>query len=293
MLSEKERPGDDRKRAGGIAGGACRMTSKYWRAWVLCALLAPALARADSAREMLDQAKVVNDAREPKDTSERTKMILVDSRGGERVRDLQVYEKSAGRRARKTIIFFLSPPEVKGVGFLSWSYPEKDDDQWLYLPELKRVRQISGATRKQSFQGSDFTYDDLELFDDIRDWTEEEAASKLIREGDAFDGVTCAVIELVPRGRDYEYARFVLWLDREDSTFRKIELYDKKTSELAKTLTLAGFETVGRVPTPHRIEMTNFKKGTKTILEISDVRYDRGLGDDVFTERTLERGKVD
>ncbi|HSD09945.1 MAG TPA: outer membrane lipoprotein-sorting protein [Candidatus Binatia bacterium] len=267
--------------------------SKSWRVWMLCALLAPALGRAESAREMLDQAKAINDAREPKDTSQRTKMILIDSRGGERVRDLEVYGKNYGRRTRKTIIFFLSPPEVKGVGFLSWSYPEKDDDQWLYLPELKRVRQISGATRKQSFQGSDFTYDDLDLFDDIRDWTEEDAASRLVREEEIVDGVPCAVIELVLQGKEYEYARFVLWLDRKDSTFRKIELYDKKTGALAKTLRLAGFETIGRVPTPHRIEMTNAKKGTKTILEASDVRYDRGLGDDVFTERTLERGKVD
>lgn len=269
------------------------MMRKNCLVWMLCAVLAPALAPAESAREMLDQAKAVNDAREPKDTSQRTKMILIDSRGGERVRDLEVYGKNYGHRTRKGITFFLSPPEVKGVGFLSWSYPDKDDDQWLYLPELKRVRQISGATRKQSFQGSDFTYDDLELFDDIRDWTEKDAASKLIREGEIVDGVPCAVIELVPQQKEYEYARFVLWLDRKDSTFRKIELYDKKDGALAKTLTLAGFETIGRVPTPRRIAMTNAKKGTKTILEVSDVRYDRGLSGDVFTERTLERGKVD
>jgi len=269
------------------------MMRKNWLVWMLSVLLAPALARAESARQMLDQAKAVNDAREPKDTSQRTKMTLVDSRGGERIRDLEVYDKNYGHRTRKGITFFLSPPEVKGVGFLSWSYPDKDDDQWLYLPELKRVRQISGATRKQSFQGSDFTYDDLELFDDIRDWTEKDAASKLIREREMVDGVPCAVIELVPQGKEYEYARFLLWLDRKNSTFRQIELYDKKDGALLKTLALGGFETIENVPTPHRIEMTNVKKGTKTMLEVSEIRYNRGLADEVFTERTLERGKVD
>ena len=139
------------------------MMPKTLLVWTVCAALAPALARAESAREMLDQAKAVNDAREPKDTSQRTKMTLVDSRGGERIRDLDVYRKNYGHRTRKALTFFLSPPEVRGVGFLSWSYPDRNDDQWLYLPELKRVRQISGASRKQSFQGSDFTYDDLEL----------------------------------------------------------------------------------------------------------------------------------
>jgi outer membrane lipoprotein-sorting protein len=256
-------------------------------------LLGPAIARAESAREILDQAKAVNDAREPKDLSQKTKMKLVDSRGGERVRDLELYGKNYGHRTRKSLTFFLSPPEVKGVGFLAWSYPDKDDDQWLYLPELKRVRQISGSSRKQSFQGSDFSYDDLQLFDDVRDWTEQDAASKLLRDGEVVDGVACAVIELSPQNKAYDYAKFVLWLDRKDATFRKIEFYDKKDGSLLKTLVLREYKTIDDVPTPLRVEMTNAKKGTKTTLEASDVHYNRGFGDEVFTERTLERGKVD
>jgi outer membrane lipoprotein-sorting protein len=256
-------------------------------------LLAAAISYAESAREILDQAKAVNDAREPKDVSQKTKMKLTDSRGGERVRDLEVYGKNYGHRTRKGLTFFLTPPEVKGVGFLSWSYPDRDDDQWLYLPELKRVRQISGSSRKQSFQGSDFSYDDLQLFDDVRDWTEKDAASKLLRDAEVVDGVPCAVIELTPQTKTYDYAKFILWLDRKDATFRKIEFYDKKDGALLKTLVLSGFETIDKVPTAHRIEMTNAKKGSKTTLEASDVRYNRGLGDEVFTERTLERGKVD
>ena len=256
-------------------------------------LLVSAPVRAESAREILDQAKAVNDQREPKDTSQKTRMKLTDSRGGERVRDLEVYGKNYGHRTRKGLTFFLTPPEVKGVGFLSWSYPDKDDDQWLYLPELKRVRQISGSSRKQSFQGSDFSYDDLQLFDDIRDWTEKDAASKLLRDGETVDGVACTVIELAPQNKEYDYDKFVLWLDRKDSTFRKIEFYDKKDAALLKTLTLGDYKTIDGVPTPQRIEMVNGKKGTKTVLEVSEVRYNRGLTDEVFTERTLERGKVD
>jgi outer membrane lipoprotein-sorting protein len=262
-------------------------------AMALCLAVALSSARAETAREMLDQAKAVNDAREPKDVSQKTKMTLVDTRGGERVRNLEIYGKNYGHRTRKGITFFLAPPEVKGVGFLSWSYPDKDDDQWLYLPELNRVRQIGGASRKQSFQGSDFSYDDLQLFDDIRDWTEKDAASKLLREGEVADSVPCAVIELTPQGKQYEYGRFVLWLDRKDSTLRKIEFYDKKDGALVKTLTFSGFATIDNIPTAHRSEMANVKKGTKTTIEVSEVRYNRGLADEVFTQRTLERGKVD
>lgn len=259
----------------------------------LAVTLIGAAARAETAREILDQAKAVNDSRQPKDTSQKTKMTLVDSRGGERVRELDIYAKNYGHRVRKTIMFFLSPPEVKGVGFLSSSAPGRDDEQWLYLPELKRVRQISGASRKQSFQGSDFSYDDLQLFDDIREWTESDAASKLVSDGEVIDGAPCAVIELTPQGKSYDYARLILWLERKDATYRKLELYDKKDGALVKTLSLSKFATVDNVPTAHRIEMANVKKGTKTLLEISEVRYNRGLADDQFTERTLERGKVD
>jgi outer membrane lipoprotein-sorting protein len=259
----------------------------------LCAALVPAAVRAESAREMLDRAKAVNDAREPKDFSERMKMTLIDSRGGSRVRDLAVYGRNEDHHGRKRILFFLSPPEVRGVGFLSWSVPGADDDQWLYLPELNRVRQISGASRRQSFQGSDFSYDDLQIFDDIRDWTEDEARSRLLREGESIDGVSCAVIELVLQGTSYEYRRLVLWLDPVDSTFRKIELYDERDGALLKTLTLGDFATIERVPTARHLEMVNAKRGTRTIVEISDIRYDSGLPADAFTERALERGRVE
>jgi hypothetical protein len=269
------------------------MTRGILSMFTALAMLAAAPARAETAREMLDRAKAVNDAREPKDTTQKTKMTLVDSRGGARVRDLEMYSKSYGHRTRRALTFFLSPPEVKGVGLLSWSYPDRDDAQWLYLPELRRVRQISGASRKQSFQGSDFSYDDIELVDDLRDWTEEEAASRLVRENEIADGVPCAVIELVPRDRTYDYARFLLWLDREGSTFRKIEFYDKKDDSLLKTLTLGGFRSIDGVPTAQHVEMANAKKGTKTVIEFSETRYNRGLTDEVFSERTLERGRVD
>lgn len=269
------------------------MTRTMQLALVAVSLIAALPARAETARQMLDAAKAVNDAREPKDFSQRTKMTLVDSRGGERVRDLVMYGKSYGHRTRRSLSFFLSPPEVKGVGFLSWSTADKDDDQWLYLPELKRVRQISGSSRKQSFQGSDFSYDDLELFDEIRDWTEKDATSGLVRDGEIVDGAPCAVIELEPQGKDYEYSRFVLWLDRQDSTFRKIELYGKKEGALLKTLALSSFEMIDGVPTARHIEMANVKKGTKTILDVSEIRYNRDLADEAFSERALERGKLE
>lgn len=261
---------------------------------VALAILAPPIAaRGESARELLDRARSVNDAREPEDVTERMRMTIVDSRGGERVRELEVRTKSYGHRKKKGVTFFVAPPDVRGVGFLVWTHPDADDDQWLYLPELKRVRRITGATRRQSFQGSDFTYEDLELFDRIRDWTEAEATSRLVAEREIEDGVPCAVIELVPHDKDIEYGRFVLWLDRDDWTTRKLELYDAADGALRKTVTLGGYETLDGIPTAKRVVMANPRKGTRTVMELSDVRYNRGLADELFTEQALERGRSD
>ena len=249
-------------------------------------------AGAETAREILDKAKTVNDAREPKDMAQKMKMTLVDARGTTRVRDLDMHAKTYGEKTSKAITFFQSPAEVKGVGFLAFAYPDKDDDQWLYLPALGRVRRITANTRRQSFQGSDFSYQDLELFDEIRDWTEEDAKSNLLKENEDVGGVACAVIELAPQGKDLEYGRFVIWLDRKESTVRKIEFYDAKDGGLLKTLAFAEWKTVDGIPTPHKMEMANVKKGTKTSMELSEVRYNQGLSDEIFTERYLERGKV-
>jgi outer membrane lipoprotein-sorting protein len=262
--------------------------------WVVAAVVSVAVggAEAESAREMLDRAKAVNDAREPKDVEQRFTMRLVDSQGRERVRELAAWMKRGPEGEDRAILFFLAPPEVKGVGFLSWAHRNRDDDQWLYLPELKRVRQITTNTRRQSFQGSDFSYEDLELFDDIRDWTERDAASRLVKDPDVVDGVPCAVIELVPQGKDLEYGRFVVWLDKEASVFRRVEFYDRRDDRLLKTLLLSDFRTVEGIPTPYRLEMRNERKGTRTVMEFSEVRYNQGLDDELFTQRTLERGRV-
>jgi outer membrane lipoprotein-sorting protein len=260
---------------------------------MLAALIAlSSHARAETARELLDQAKAVNDAREPKDVRQTMKMLLVDSRGNPRTREIEVFTKKGAEDETKSITFFLSPADVKGVGFLAWAHRDRVDDQWLYLPALKRVRRITSTARRQSFQGSDFSYADLELFDEIPDWTDEDAAATLVSPHEKIDGTDTAMIELLPRGADVEYARVVVWLARGDSTLRQIELYDGERS-LVKRLLLRDFRTVAGIPTAHRLEMVHEKKGTRTVLEVSGVTYNQGLGDDAFTERSLERGRVE
>ncbi len=121
-------------------------------------------AQAESGRELLDRAKQLDDtSRNWKDRSQEMRLTIRDGGGKQRQRDLTVLTKRQAAGEEKAITFFSGPPEVKGTAFLQWTHPGRDDEQWLYLPEFRRTRQISSRLRDESFVGTDFTYRDLEI----------------------------------------------------------------------------------------------------------------------------------
>jgi outer membrane lipoprotein-sorting protein len=205
-----------------------------------------------------------------------------------RERTLKVLDKRYADGEDKAISLFLAPPEVKGTGFLQWSHQGRDDDQWLYLPELKRTRRITSRLRDQSFMGTDFSYWDLEILAEIQDWTEPDAPSKLTG-SETIDGQACHVIELRPQQKDVLYGKIVIWVDQELLVSRKLEFFGTDGAHL-KTLTQQDIRNIGPIPTPHRLEMRSLKKESRTEVDLTDVAYDRDLSDEVFTERQLKRG---
>jgi outer membrane lipoprotein-sorting protein len=246
-------------------------------------------AAALTARELLDQMKALDDTtRHWTDRTQTMTLGIHAKGGGERQRSLRVFDRRAPDGEDKSVSFFLTPPDVKGTAFLQWSHKGRNDDQWLYLPELDRTRRITAQGRDQSFMGTDFSYRDLELLAEIPDWTEADAASQL-RGGEDIDARPCHVIELRPLAKDAGYGRIVLWLDTELLVSRKLDFFDDSGVHV-KTLHQRDFRNIGAIPTAHRLEMGQLEKGSRTEVEISDVRYDAALSDDVFTERQLKRG---
>ncbi len=244
-----------------------------------------------TAREILDKMKVLDaTTRKWTDRSQTMTLRIFATRGGERQRTVRVADKRFDEGERKSITFFLSPAEVKGTGFLQWSHKGRDDDQWLYLPEFKRTRRITSQLRDESFMGTDFSYHDLEILGEIQDWTEDDAPSALTG-SEALDGHACHVIELRPQQEGMSYSRIVIWLDQEQLVSRKLDFYDRNGTHL-KTLTQTDIRNMGTIPTPHRLEMRNLKKGSHTEVELTEVAYNAGVSDDVFTERYLQRGAL-
>ncbi len=242
-----------------------------------------------TARELLDRAHALGQTtRRWSDRAQRLTLTIVDRRGGERHRELIITLKKYPEDKARTLLFFEAPPDVKGVGFLQWADPHGKDEQWLYIPELKRVRQISGGAKRESFVGTDFSYEDLAVIAEILDWSEQDARAQLLRE-EAVAGQPCHVIELTPVAKDLAYGKLLAWLTMDDLTIVKIEMYDK-SGQLAKVLTATDIRKVGAIPTPFHMEMQNVQSGSHTAVDFTEIKYDSGMNDEMFSQHALERG---
>jgi len=255
---------------------------------VVLLLAGSSAAHAVTAREVLDKARELNRTeRKWTDRTQKLALTVVDRRGGTRTRALEVVQKKYEEDRSKSILFFSAPPEIKGTGFLQWIDPHGQNQQWLYLPELKRVRQISGSSKRESFMGTDFSYEDLAVSSEILDWSESDAQATLERE-EACGGETCWVIDFTPKGKDIAYSRIRVWVDGR-YRLRRFEFIGDR-DEVSKRLEIQDIRDVGAIPTAFRFEMDNVRGGSKTIVDFSDVRYDTGVGDATFSERRLEKG---
>lgn len=245
---------------------------------------------AETAREILDRRKVLDETtRHWDDRHQRMKLRILDKRGGERTRELDLYERREPADEQKAILFFLTPAEVKGTGFLAYTHKGRPADQWLYLPELKRVRQITARTRNESFVGTDLSYHDLDLIQEMVSWTEADARSSL-RPEEAIGGTATNVIELIPGREDIGYKKVVVWLGKDDLVPRQLEFYEDG-AEPKKRLQQSEVRAIGAIPVAHHIEVKTLAAGTQTDIDISDVQFNQKLDAELFTQRALERGE--
>ena len=210
-------------------------------------------------------------------------MTIENSRGNQRVREIKQFVKSV-KSGEKKIMFFLSPADVKNTSFMTWSYDEKgkSDDQWIYLPALKKVKRISSDSKGDYFMGSDFTYDDLGDRHPMDD-------THTILRKEVVNGEETIVIESVPKDEEYMYSRTVTWVIKDSWIGLKKEFYDED-DELLKILTVEGQKSFGDVIILTKVKMNNVQRNQFTIMEFSDVQIDTGIPNNKFTERMMKRG---
>ncbi len=209
-------------------------------------------------------------------------MTLTNSSGQTRVRKIQQFSKDLGD-AEKSIMFFQSPADVKNTSFMNWSYDnDNDDDQWIYLPALKKVKRISSDSKSDYFMGSDFTYDDL------GDRKVNADNHKLLRE-ETIDGKLCYVVESKAKDEDYMYSKTITWIDKSTFIGVKKEFYDED-EELLKILTIKNIEQISGIFVITNSEMKNVQKDHSTTMTLSNVKINSGISSDKFSERMMMRG---
>jgi len=210
-------------------------------------------------------------------------MILINSRGDERVREIKQFTKDFGAVDKK-IMFFMSPADVRNTSFMSWSYddPTKNDDQWIYLPALKKVKRISSDSKGDYFMGSDFTYDDLGDRHPLDD------THRIVRE-EVVNGKSTYVVESIPKDKDYMYSRTITWINRDSWIGLKKEFYDED-GDLLKILMVEDQQVFDGITVITKMRMNNIQKKQSTVMSFSNVVVNKGIADDNFTERIMRRG---
>ncbi len=216
-------------------------------------------------------------------TQARIKMVIQEKDGTPAERLLDQYSLNPSG-ARKSILIFQKPASVQRTRFLTMENKGRDDDRWIYLPALGRVRRIAGSEGSSSFMGSDFSYDDLSSRDVERD------EHTLLRE-EALDGAECYVIESKPRkAGDWQYVRSVSWIGKETFVLMKAEMYDEN-ARMIKRLTASNVEKVDGVWTARLLRMEDVIKGGFTTIEFTIVQHGKSIPAGVFTTKFLETGK--
>ena len=211
-------------------------------------------------------------------------MTLSNRQGEKSVRKLRVKTLEVEGDGDKSLSIFDEPRDIKGTAMLTFSHALKPDEQWLYLPALKRVKRISSKNKSGPFMGSEFAYEDLSS-QEI-----EKYSYKYLRD-EQLNGLDSFVIERVPAYKHSGYSRMVVWIDKEHYRPQKIDFFDRK-NELLKTLVFEDYrQYLDRYWRADRMLMQNHQTGKSTLLEWRDYRFRTGLSDRDFNKNTLKRAK--
>jgi len=218
------------------------------------------------------------------DSTASMKMTLRNQQGEESIRALRLKSLEVIGDGDKGLTIFDTPRDIKGTAFLSFSHVINSDDQWLYLPALKRVKRISSANKSGPFMGSQFSFEDLASFEVGK------FHYKYLRE-EKLNGLKSFVVENYPNYKFSGYTRQIIWIDKARYIPLKIEFYDRK-NDLLKTLLFNDYKQYqGKYWRAHKQQMKNHQNGKTTVLSFSNYKFNSGLNTKDFDRNSLKRAR--
>ncbi|MFO7592699.1 MAG: outer membrane lipoprotein-sorting protein [Pseudomonadota bacterium] len=262
-------------------------TMKFILALSLSLLAVQSAFAAMSAREIME---AVDDRDDGDNRVSDMKMVLIDKNGDKRVRTIRSFEKDKGKDSQR-IMFFLSPADVKDTAFLTYDYDayEKDDDQWLYLPALRKTKRIASSDKSGSFMGSDFNYADmtsknLNAYD-----------FKILKEDEVRDEKVW-LIEALPKTREEieetGYKKSVVFVRQDNFVVVRAVHWVNEGNKL-KYQDVSGLKKIDGIWTVTEMSMTTKKGKTtlhKTEIYFDNIKYNQDLSERMFSIRRLEKG---
>lgn len=218
------------------------------------------------------------------DSSSSMQMILRKKKGQERTREMRNQSVEMADDGDRSIIIFDDPADVKGTAMLTHTHKVDSDDQWLFLPDLKRVKRISSSNKSGAFMGSEFAYEDMGS-QEVEKYTYKFLRDENIDDRDYF------VVERFPTDKKSGYTKQISWIDQQTYRLHKVEFYDRK-SELLKTLEASEYTLyLEKYWRPGRMDMQNHLSGKSTSLVFGSYEFGEGLTEDDFTKASLKKAK--
>ena len=209
-------------------------------------------------------------------------MVLRDRYGQSTERSIRNRTLEGSDEGDKSLVIFDTPGDVRGTAFLSHTKKADTDDQWLFLPALKRVKRIASSNKAGPFMGSEFSYED------IASQEVEKYTYNYLRD-DSLNGMDCFVVEYDPVDPKSGYSTQIVWMDKAEYRLQKIEFFDRKKS-LLKTLTYEGYNLhLDKYWRADRLLMINHQTGKETELLFADWELQTGLRERDFEQNALKR----
>ena len=264
---------------------APRALSAALLAMLVGARLSPAAGAPLSAEEVMRLDFV---ASKVADSTQDAVFHLINAQGQERVRETTGQTKLVpGSTDNRRVVVFDAPADIRGTKTLLVEHSGGDDDIWIYLPAMKKVRRLVADNKKDSFVGTDFSYGDVIGYR-VDDWNH-----TLLRD-EAFSGFDCEVVESIPKSSQVAavsgYSKRVSWIDRRSYVAVKTEIYDSQGA-LLKRLTQEDVREID--PRNHkwqamRLAAENIQTGHRTVIELKNFKANVGVSDAEFTPAFLE-----
>ncbi len=244
-------------------------------------LLVPASsarAQSPSVQEIVEKANLAA-YYQGKDGISDVSMVITDSQGRQRDRGFRILrytDKQGGEQ--KFYVYFEKPADVAKMVYMVWKHIGRDDDRWLYLPALDLVRRIASSDKRSSFVGSHFVYED------VSGRSIDADTHELVETTD-----TRYKIKNTPKAKEgVQFSYYYMWIDKSNFLPMKAEYYDDN-GQLYRSIEALEVKDIQGYPTVVKSVAKDLQRQGETVMDFSNVQYDVGLDDSIFTERYLRR----